>query len=99
MIWEQVYDNRFTQGPELRRMGANITIAGDKAVIVGVPRLVGAQVMASDIRAGGALVLAGLAASGETTVARVYHVDRGYDRLERRLQSVGADIERFDDRT
>ncbi len=99
MIWEQVYDNRFTQGPELRRMGANITIAGDKAVIVGVQRLVGAPVMASDIRAGGALVLAGLAASGETTVARVYHVDRGYDRLERRLQSVGADIERFDDRT
>jgi UDP-N-acetylglucosamine 1-carboxyvinyltransferase len=98
MIWEQVYDNRFTQGPELRRMGANITIAGDKAVIVGVPRLTGAPVMASDIRAGGALVLAGLAAAGETTVSRVYHIDRGYERIEERLQSIGADIERFDDR-
>ncbi len=95
LIWEQVYDNRFTQGPELRRMGANITIAGDKAVIVGVPRLFGAPVMASDIRAGGALVLAGLVAEGVTTVSRVYHIDRGYERIERRLQAVGADIERF----
>jgi UDP-N-acetylglucosamine 1-carboxyvinyltransferase len=97
MVWEQVYDNRFTQGPELRRMGANITIAGDKAVIVGVKGLVGAPVMASDIRAGGALVLAAIAAEGETTVSRVYHIDRGYDRIEQRLRKVGADIERFDD--
>jgi len=98
LIWEQVYDNRFTQGPELRRMGANITIAGDKAVVVGVPELAGAPVMSSDIRAGGALVLAGLAARGETTVSRVYHIDRGYDHLERRLQRLGATIERFDEK-
>ena len=95
LIWEQVYDNRFTQGPELRRMGANITIAGDKAVVVGVPELTAAPVMASDIRAGGALVLAGLVARGETTVSRVYHIDRGYDHIERRLQRLGASIERF----
>ena len=94
VVWEQVYDNRFTQGPELRRMGANITIAGDKAVVVGVPMLKGAQVMASDIRAGAALVLAGLAAQGDTTVSRVYHIDRGYNRLERDLASLGAVIER-----
>ena len=97
LIWEQVYDNRFTQGPELRRMGANITIAGDKAVVVGVPELRGAPVMASDIRAGGALVLAGLAARGDTTVSRVYHIDRGYDHLERRLQQLGATVERFNE--
>jgi UDP-N-acetylglucosamine 1-carboxyvinyltransferase len=97
LIWEQVYDNRFTQGPELRRMGANITIAGDKAVVVGVPGLTAAPVMASDIRAGGALVLAGLAASGETTISRVYHVDRGYDHIELRLQRLGATIERFNE--
>lgn len=95
LVWEQVYDNRFMQGPELRRMGANITIAGDKAVIVGVPQLLGAPVMASDIRAGGALVLAGLAARGVTTVSRVYHIDRGYDHIEQRLQKLGAKVERF----
>ncbi|HOT37132.1 MAG TPA: UDP-N-acetylglucosamine 1-carboxyvinyltransferase [Candidatus Latescibacteria bacterium] len=97
LIWEQVYDNRFTQGPELRRMGANITIAGDKAVVVGVPELTGAPVMASDIRAGGSLVLAGLVAKGETTVSRVYHIDRGYDHLETRLQKLGAVIERYNE--
>ena len=97
LIWEQVYDNRFTQGPELRRMGANITIAGDKAVVVGVPELRGAPVMASDIRAGGALVLAGIAAKGETTVSRIYHIDRGYNRLEEHLQKLGAVIERYDE--
>jgi UDP-N-acetylglucosamine 1-carboxyvinyltransferase len=95
LIWEQVFDNRFNQGPELRRMGANITIAGDKAVVVGVDQLRGAPVMASDIRAGGALVLAGLAAKGVTTVSRAYHIDRGYDHIERRLRSLGASIERF----
>jgi UDP-N-acetylglucosamine 1-carboxyvinyltransferase len=97
LIWEQVFDNRFTQGPELRRMGANITIAGDKAVVVGVPSLTGAPVMASDIRAGGSLVLAALAAKGMTTVSRVYHIDRGYDHIERKLQSLGAAIERFNE--
>ncbi|HNZ40172.1 MAG TPA: UDP-N-acetylglucosamine 1-carboxyvinyltransferase, partial [Candidatus Latescibacteria bacterium] len=85
------------QGPELRRMGANITIAGDKAVVVGVPELTGAPVMASDIRAGGSLVLAGLVAKGETTVSRVYHIDRGYDHLETRLQKLGAVIERYNE--
>jgi len=97
LIWEQVYDNRFMHGPELRRMGANITIAGDKAVVVGVSELQGAPVMASDIRAGGALVLAALHAKGETKISRIYHIDRGYDHLERRLQGLGAEIERFDE--
>jgi len=97
-IWETVFENRFIHAAELNRMGANIRVAGDKAVIVGVPNLIGAPVMASDIRAGAALVLAGLAARGTTVIDRVYHIDRGYEKLEVKLAALGADIKRGDDR-
>jgi UDP-N-acetylglucosamine 1-carboxyvinyltransferase len=80
---------------ELNRMGANIDIEGNHAVIRGVPKLSGAPVMASDLRAGAVLVLAGMVAEGETVVARVYHIDRGYESIERKLAGVGADIVRL----
>lgn len=97
-VWETVFENRFIHAAELNRMGANIRVAGDKAFIVGVPNLIGAPVMASDIRAGAALVLAGLAAKGTTILDRVYHLDRGYEKLENKLASLGANIRRGDDR-
>ena len=97
-VRETVFENRFIHASELNRMGANIRVAGDKAVVVGVPSLIGAPVMASDIRAGAALVIAGLAARGTTTVDRVYHIDRGYDKLEDKLCSLGASVKRGDDR-
>ena len=93
-ITETIFERRFTQVSELVRMGADIEVESNVAVIRGVPNLVGAQVMAPDIRAGAALVLAALAAKGETHILRVYHVDRGYERLEKKLSSLGADIER-----
>jgi len=93
-VWETVFENRFTHAAELIRMGANIRVAGDKAIVVGVPSLVGAPVMASDLRAGAALVLAGLAAKGTTIVDRVYHLDRGYDHMETKLAALGANIRR-----
>jgi len=84
--------------PELLRMGANINVHGHASAIVrGVKKLSGAQVMATDLRASFALILAGLVAEGETIVNRVYHLDRGYERLEEKLKSVGADIERIKD--
>ena len=83
--------------PELRRMGAEIEIRGRSALVHGVQKLTGAAVMATDLRASMSLVLAGLAAEGETQVHRVYHLDRGYERLEEKLQGVGADIERASD--
>jgi UDP-N-acetylglucosamine 1-carboxyvinyltransferase len=83
--------------PELARMGANITTEGRTAVVKGVETLTGAEVMATDLRASMSLVIAGLAAEGETTVRRLYHLDRGYERLEEKLQLAGADIERVDD--
>ncbi len=92
LIRETVFENRFVNAAELNRMGAYIRVAADKAVVVGVGRLNGAPVMASDLRAGAALVLAGLRAQGTTTVDRVYHIDRGYENLENRLQALGADI-------
>ena len=95
-IRETVFENRFIHAAELNRMGANIRVAGDKAVIVGVPNLAGAPVMASDIRAGAALVLAALSAKGTTIVDRVYHIDRGYENLETKLASLGAEIKRGD---
>ena len=82
---------------ELARMGADMTVRGRSAIVRGVPKLHGAEVMATDLRASMSLVLAGLAAEGETTVSRVYHLDRGYERLEEKLQAVGADIERIGD--
>ena len=94
-IRETVFENRFMHVPELLRMGADIRIEGDTAVVTGVPGLKGAPVMATDLRASSSLVLAGLAAEGETIVNRVYHLDRGFERLEEKLSAVGADIERL----
>lgn len=96
MVTETIWENRFMHVPELMRMGADINVHGYASAIVrGVKKLSGAPVMATDLRASFALVLAGLAAEGETIVNRVYHLDRGYERLEEKLQSVGADIERI----
>ena len=97
MITETIFENRFMHVPELQRMGASINLHGRSAMVRGVDRLTGAPVMASDLRASASLVLAGLVAEGETTVHRVYHLDRGYERLEERLAAVGADIERAED--
>ncbi|MCU0892245.1 MAG: UDP-N-acetylglucosamine 1-carboxyvinyltransferase [Sandarakinorhabdus sp.] len=97
LLTETIFENRFMHVPELARMGADITVRGRSAVVRGVDGLTGAQVMATDLRASMSLVLAGLAARGETTVSRVYHLDRGYERLEEKLQAVGADIERVGD--
>ena len=96
MITETIFENRFMHVPELMRMGANINVHKHASAIVrGVKKLYGAQVMATDLRASFALVLAGLAAEGETIVNRVYHLDRGYERLEEKLRNVGADIVRI----
>jgi UDP-N-acetylglucosamine 1-carboxyvinyltransferase len=97
MITETVFENRFMHVPELCRMGANINVHGASAIVRGVPALSGAPVMATDLRASVSLVLAGLAAKGETVINRVYHLDRGYERLEEKLGACGADIERFRD--
>jgi len=94
-ITETVFENRFMHVPELARMGANIKVEGDRATVVGVEKLRGAPVMATDLRASVSLVLAGLVAEGETVVNRVYHLDRGFERLEEKLSAVGADIERI----
>jgi len=97
LLTETIFENRFMHVPELARMGADITVRGRSAVVRGVAGLNGAPVMATDLRASMSLVLAGLAAKGETTVGRVYHLDRGYERLEEKLSAVGADIERVSD--
>jgi UDP-N-acetylglucosamine 1-carboxyvinyltransferase len=97
MITETIFENRFMHVPELRRMGANINLHGGSAMVRGVAQLTGAPVMATDLRASVSLVIAGLAAKGETTVARVYHLDRGYERLEEKLSACGAEIERLKD--
>jgi len=94
MITEAIFENRFMHVPELRRMGANINLHGSTAIIRGVQKLTGAPVMATDLRASVSLVLAGLAAEGETLVNRVYHLDRGYEQLEAKLAACGAEIER-----
>ena len=95
MITESIFENRFMHVPELCRMGANINVHGASAIVRGVAELSGAQVMATDLRASVSLVLAGLAAKGETVINRVYHLDRGYERLEEKLSACGADIERI----
>ncbi|MBC2778733.1 UDP-N-acetylglucosamine 1-carboxyvinyltransferase [Parasphingopyxis marina] len=95
VLTETIFENRYMHVPELTRMGAEIDVRGRTAVVKGVEGLVGAQVMATDLRASMSLVLAGLAAKGETKVLRVYHLDRGYERLEEKLGGVGADIERI----
>lgn len=94
-IKETVFENRFMQAAELIRMGAHIDLDGNTAIVRGVPQLSGAPVMASDLRASAALVIAGLMAEkGETAISRVYHIDRGYERIEERLSALGADIKR-----
>ncbi len=94
MITETIFENRFMHVPELMRMGAQITVHGGSALVRGVPLLKGAPVMATDLRASVSLVLAGLAASGQTEVNRIYHLDRGYEHLETKLSALGARIER-----
>jgi UDP-N-acetylglucosamine 1-carboxyvinyltransferase len=96
-LTETIFENRYMHVPELTRMGADIEVRGRTATVRGVDRLVGAPVMATDLRASMSLVLAGLAAEGETQVSRVYHLDRGYERLEEKLSAVGADIGRDSD--
>ena len=93
-ITETVFESRFIHVPELRRMGADISVEGNHAVVLGVQKLTGAPVMASDLRASAGLVLAGLAAEGETVISRVYHLDRGYERMEDKLIGLGAQIRR-----
>ena len=95
IITEKVFPNRFMHVPELQRMGADIAIEGASAIIKGQDRLSGAPVMASDLRASAALVLAALAARGESWIQRVYHIDRGYDRIDAQLRSLGAEIDRL----
>ncbi len=97
MLTETIFENRFMHAPELNRMGARINVHGSSAIVRGVPRLQGAPVMATDLRASASLVIAGLAAAGETIVNRVYHLDRGYEAIERQLSGCGADIERLSD--
>jgi UDP-N-acetylglucosamine 1-carboxyvinyltransferase len=97
IVTEKVFPNRFMHVPELQRMGADIAIEGSSAIIKGRARLSGAPVMASDLRASAALVLAGLAADGDTWVQRVYHIDRGYERIDLKLAAVGASITRMPD--
>jgi UDP-N-acetylglucosamine 1-carboxyvinyltransferase len=97
VLTETIFENRYMHVPELTRMGADIQVHGRTAIVKGVERLTGAPVMATDLRASMSLILAGLAAEGETQVLRVYHLDRGYERLEEKLSAVGADIERDGD--
>lgn len=95
VITETVFENRFMHVAELRRMGANIKVEGNTAVIKGVPKLSAAPLMATDLRASASLILAGLAAEGETVVSRVYHLDRGYEAIEKKLSALGARIKRI----
>jgi UDP-N-acetylglucosamine 1-carboxyvinyltransferase len=97
VLTETIFENRYMHVPELARMGADIQVRGRTAVVHGAADLVGAPVMATDLRASMSLIIAGLAAQGETQVQRVYHLDRGYERLEEKLSAVGADIERVSD--
>jgi UDP-N-acetylglucosamine 1-carboxyvinyltransferase len=95
VIVETIFENRYMHVQELLRLGANIDIDGHTAVVRGVQRLSGATVMATDLRASASLVIAGLAAEGETLVERIYHLDRGYERMEHKLRALGANIVRI----
>jgi UDP-N-acetylglucosamine 1-carboxyvinyltransferase len=95
VITESIFENRFLHALELMRLGADITVEGRRAVVRGKTRLTGAKIQASDLRASASLVLAALAAEGETLVDRVYHIDRGYERIEEKLTRVGAKIRRI----
>jgi UDP-N-acetylglucosamine 1-carboxyvinyltransferase len=95
VLTETIFENRYMHVPELNRMGAHIDAKGRTAIVHGVDRMAGADVMATDLRASMSLIIAGLAAEGETRVHRVYHLDRGYERLEEKLVLLGADVERI----
>jgi UDP-N-acetylglucosamine 1-carboxyvinyltransferase len=95
VISETIFENRFIHVSELKRMGADIKISGNTAMITGVPMLSGAPVMASDLRASASLILAGLAAKGSTEINRVYHLDRGYEKIEKKFSQLGAAIRRL----
>jgi UDP-N-acetylglucosamine 1-carboxyvinyltransferase len=97
MITETIFENRFMHVPELCRMGADINVHGSSAIVRGVDSLSGAELMATDLRASISLVLAALAAQGETIINRVYHLDRGYERVEEKLTACGAVIERVEE--
>jgi UDP-N-acetylglucosamine 1-carboxyvinyltransferase len=97
VITETIFENRFMHVGEMQRMGADIHVSGNTATVKGPAKLTGARVIASDLRASASLVLAALAADGETLIDRVYHIDRGYETIVRKLRSVGADIERLTD--
>jgi UDP-N-acetylglucosamine 1-carboxyvinyltransferase len=94
VLSETIFENRFMHVPELARMGADIHIEGRTAIVRGPTRLAGATVMATDLRASACLVLAGLIARGTTEILRIYHLDRGYDRLDKKLRALGADVRR-----
>jgi UDP-N-acetylglucosamine 1-carboxyvinyltransferase len=94
VITETIFENRFMHVGELNRMGADIRVSGRAATVTGVPELQGAQVMATDLRASASLVIAGLVAQGTTDILRVYHIDRGYEHIEKKLEGLGADIQR-----
>jgi UDP-N-acetylglucosamine 1-carboxyvinyltransferase len=96
IIVETIFENRFMHAQELIRMGANIRLDGRQAIVAGKNYLTGAGVMASDLRASASLVLAALVAKGETVIDRIYHIDRGYERIEDKLSAVGAKIQRID---
>ena len=95
-VKETIFENRFMHILELKRMGANIGIDGNTAIITGVQKLNSAQVMATDLRASAALILAGLIADGETIIDRIYHLDRGYESIEEKLSNIGAKVRRID---
>ncbi|MEO0098608.1 MAG: UDP-N-acetylglucosamine 1-carboxyvinyltransferase, partial [candidate division WOR-3 bacterium] len=97
VITETIFEDRLTHAVELQRFGAKITVNDNIAIVEGTEELSGAPVMASDLRASASLVLAGLVAKGETIVSRIYHLDRGYERLEEKLNSLGAEIRRVSD--
>jgi UDP-N-acetylglucosamine 1-carboxyvinyltransferase len=94
VITETIFENRFMHVPELQRMGASIALRGNTAVVQGVQRLYGAAVMATDLRASASLVIAGIVADDETEVRRIYHLDRGYERIEEKLHGLGVDVQR-----
>ena len=94
VITETIFENRMMHVQELKRLGADIEVEGNTAIVKGVPRLTGATVMATDLRASACLVIAGLIAEGETVIDRIYHLDRGYERIEEKLSALGARIRR-----
>jgi UDP-N-acetylglucosamine 1-carboxyvinyltransferase len=97
LVTERIYPNRFMHVPELRRMGADIAIEGNTAIVKETPTLTGAPVMASDLRASAALIIAALAAKGQTWVQRIYHLDRGYENFDKKLVAIGAAVTRIPD--